>query len=156
MGDHTETLQLDFDPTQISYTQLLELFWQSHTPARKAWKRQYMSAIFVHNAEQQALAEASKAKLVGDVHTPILPASTFYMAEDYHQKFTLQQKGVILAEFRQIYPEMNDFVRSTAVARVNGYLSGYAQLSLVQETLPQIGLSEQTNEQILSTVRYYK
>ena len=83
LGNHTETLQIDYDPTQLSYEALLALFWDSHNPTNRAWSAQYKAAIFAHNAEQVALAEASKAQIAAEktgkwfrrtIHTEILSA----------------------------------------------------------------------------------
>jgi len=59
MGDHTESIQIDYDPTQTSYSDLLKLFWSSHTTSHPAWSKQYMSAIFFANKEQEKDANAS-------------------------------------------------------------------------------------------------
>ena len=59
LGDHTESFQVDYDPTQISYQQLLDIFWDSHNPTRGAWSRQYRAAIFVHNEAQTQLADSN-------------------------------------------------------------------------------------------------
>ena len=56
MGDHSESIQIDYDPARISYEELLEIFWKNHNPTQRAWRRQYMSAIFYHNANQHQLA----------------------------------------------------------------------------------------------------
>lgn len=52
LGDHSETIQIDYDPTQISYGQLLEVFWNSHNPTYEPWSRQYMSIIFYHSEDR--------------------------------------------------------------------------------------------------------
>jgi peptide-methionine (S)-S-oxide reductase len=93
---HAEVVQLDFDPTQVSYLDLLEIFWKSHNPTTlnrqgPDYGTQYRSAIFYHSPEQKAQAEASKAKNAGRFKNPIVteitPASAFYRAEEYHQQY---------------------------------------------------------------------
>ncbi|MCD4673067.1 MAG: peptide-methionine (S)-S-oxide reductase [Anaerolineaceae bacterium] len=88
MGDHAETIQIDFDPHQVSFDELLEVFWQSHNPTSGAWSRQYMSSIFVHDEEQRKQAEASKmhreAELGRKIFTEIADYKGFTLAEDYH------------------------------------------------------------------------
>ena len=83
-GDHTETVEMDFDPKQISYSQLLKMFWENHDPTRCA-SRQYMSAIFYHGDEQKRLAEESRdeqqQKISRKIVTKIAAAETFYNAE---------------------------------------------------------------------------
>ena len=56
IGDHTETVQVDYDPAQITYAELLEVFWQGHNPRSRPYSRQYMAAVFYHNQEQKELA----------------------------------------------------------------------------------------------------
>ena len=76
---------MDFDPETQSYEKLLKIFWSSHD-ATQCHKRQYMSAIFYHSEEQKTLAEKTKKEhretVKKDVQTKILPAETFYVAEE--------------------------------------------------------------------------
>lgn len=153
LGDHSETIQIDYDPTQISYGQLLEVFWNSHNPTYEPWSRQYMSIIFYHSEDQKRLAietkESEEARLGRHIFTEIVPFSEFYLAEDYHQKYYLRQESALMAEFRAIYPATEDFVASTAVARVNGYAGGYGELATLEEELSLLGLSEAGRQRLL-------
>ncbi|GAB3529986.1 peptide-methionine (S)-S-oxide reductase [Pontibacter brevis] len=145
LGDHIETVQLDYDPTQISYHQLLQLFFSSHKATRAPWKRQYMSAVFLHNAAQEQQAWQAKEQvglIIGErVYTEIFPYQAFYMAEDRHQKYKLQRQPSLLEELQEIYPAMPDLVNSTAAARINGYLYGYGNKEKLQHDMAQLGLS---------------
>ena len=128
MADHTETIQIDFDPGVISYRDLLDLFWASHNPCARAWSRQYMSAIFV-SGEAQRLAAEESARRVGaergqDVTTVVAPLEEFHLAEAYHQKYSLRRLGLVTDEFEGMYPDLEAFVRSTAVTRANGVAAG--------------------------------
>ncbi len=100
---HAEVVEVDYDPAKVSYLQLLEVFWASHdptTPNRQGPDvgTQYRSAIFTHDAEQQAEALASKAEhdAGGRLHRPIVteitPTARFYRAEEYHQRY-LEKNG---------------------------------------------------------------
>jgi peptide-methionine (S)-S-oxide reductase len=95
---HAEAVQVEFDPAQVSYDDLLALFWRMHdptTPNRQGPDvgSQYRSAIFVHTPEQERAARASKAKQDESgrhrrpIVTEITPASRFWRAEDYHQRY---------------------------------------------------------------------
>jgi peptide-methionine (S)-S-oxide reductase len=95
---HTEAVQVQYDPAKTSYAKLLEAFWPTIDPVTANAQfcdhgSQYRSAIFYGNADEKALAEASKATLQASgrlkqpIVTEILPASTFYPAEDYHQNY---------------------------------------------------------------------
>jgi peptide-methionine (S)-S-oxide reductase len=97
---HAEAVEVWFDPGQVSYEQLLEIFWRMHnptTPNRQGWDRgsQYRSAIFFHDARQQELAirsrEHEQTSLRKPIVTEIAQASEFYRAEDYHQRYFERQ-----------------------------------------------------------------
>ena len=145
LGDHTETMQLDYDPGSISYEALLKVFWAAHDPAVKCSSTQYMPVIFYHDATQKKLAEqtraAEAARLGREIHTKILPASTFYLAEDYHQKYYLRGHAALLREIRHHYPTDAELVRSTAAARLNGYVGGFGTLAGLQAEIDSLGLS---------------
>jgi len=158
LGDHTETIQIDFDPARITYEQLLNVFWESHDPTDRSWSKQYRNVIFYHNVEQKRAAEKTRdlvaAQLGRRVHTDIESAATFYPAEDYHQKFRLQQDPVLTAEYDAIYPEMKDFVNSTAVSRVNGYLGGYGTAAQLKKEIDSLGLSLEGRKRLLESVPF--
>ncbi len=100
---HAEAVQITFDPAQISYLQLLEVFWQCHDPTQHNRQgpdigTQYRSAIFHHSPQQQTAALASKTQQQNSgstskpIATEIVPASTFYRAEEYHQQY-VEKRG---------------------------------------------------------------
>jgi peptide-methionine (S)-S-oxide reductase len=138
LGNHTETIQIDYDPEKISYEKLLEVFWDSHHPTSKPWSRQYMSIIFYHDEEQRRLAleskESEEVRLGSKIFTEIIPFSNFYLAEDYHQKYYLQGVKELKRDFRAVYADTADFVNSTAAARVNGYVGGYGSVEMLRES----------------------
>lgn len=95
---HTEVVEVTYDPSKVSYERLLEQFWVNHDPTVIDGQfcdkgSQYRPEIFYHSAEQQRLAEGSKAKWEKDkpfkqpILTPISPAGDFWAAEDYHQDY---------------------------------------------------------------------
>jgi methionine-S-sulfoxide reductase len=153
IGDHTETFQIDYDPTQISYRQLLAVFWESHNPTSRSWSNQYKAAVFYHNDVQKQLAmetaEQEAARRNKKIRTEILPFTGFTIAEEYHQKYYLRREKDLMREFEQIYPFADDFVRSTAAARVNGYLGGNGKLEEFHSQLNLLGLSAE-GEQTLA------
>ncbi|MFQ5801615.1 MAG: peptide-methionine (S)-S-oxide reductase MsrA [Candidatus Methylomirabilales bacterium] len=102
---HAEAVEVDYDPSRVSYEELLEVFWSIHDPTSLNRQgpdvgTQYRSAIFFHNVEQEAAAKASKEKLQRSgrykksIVTEITPASEFYPAEEYHQQY-LEKRGPI-------------------------------------------------------------
>jgi peptide-methionine (S)-S-oxide reductase len=103
---HAEAVDVWFDPTLISYEQLLSIFWSIHDPTtvnRQGWDfgSQYRSAIFFHDPEQEKLAIASRddiqAGLSRPVATQIVGASRFYDAEEYHQRYFEKHGGAVCA-----------------------------------------------------------
>ena len=84
-GDHTETIEVVFDPKQTDYRTMLKMFWENHNSTQCA-SRQYMSAIFYHSPDQKRLAEETKAEKQKQLSKPIVTkieaAGTFYAAEE--------------------------------------------------------------------------
>ena len=138
-------MQVEFDPQQVSYAELLNIFWAAHNPLYNSSVRQYRNAVFYLNDAQRQLAEQSRAALeaaLGSaIKTDIEPVTRFYPAEDYHQKYYLRNNAVLFAEFRSLYPDPQQFVASTAAARVNGYLGCNGSPAQLQDELDQLGLS---------------
>ena len=136
---------MDFDPSVVSYGKLLDLFWASHDPREQPVRRQYMSAIFTHSDEQKNLAirtrDREAARRNVRIYTEILPASRFYLAEAYHQKYALRGRAELMKEYEAIYPSFRDFLASTAVTRANGYVAGYGTCETLREELDGLGLS---------------
>lgn len=146
LDGHSETVQITFDPEKISYGELLEVFWDNHNPTLQAWSRQYRSIIFYHNNKQRESAVSSRqgreVTLGREILTEITPFSEFHVAEDYHQKYYLTREETILQDLRSIYPAIEDFVASTAVARINGYVGGYGNRGTLDNELDSLGLSQ--------------
>lgn len=99
---HAEAVQVTFDPTVVTYSKLLEIFWRNIDPTTENAQfadqgTQYRTAVFFHSEEQKRLAEVSKralaasGKFTGEIVTEIVPASTYYMAEDDHQDYFKKQ-----------------------------------------------------------------
>ena len=98
---HAEVVEVTYDPEQISYDELLDVFWAKHDPTqlnRQGWDigDQYRSVVFFHNEEQKEAALRSKAEQQTHHRAPVVtqiePAQTFYVAEDYHQQY-LEKRG---------------------------------------------------------------
>ena len=104
MTGHAEVVEVEFDQSQVSYEDLLNVFWTCHDPTQLNRQgpdvgTQYRSAIFFHSPEQEKAATASKEKLQASgrykrpIVTEIAPVSEFWMAEDYHQQY-LGKRGI--------------------------------------------------------------
>ena len=101
---HAEVVQVEFDPGQVRYDDLLKLFWENHDPTTLNRQgpdvgTQYRSAIFYHTPQQESAAKASKEALMRSgqykrpIVTEIVPASEFWRAEEYHQQY-LEKRGL--------------------------------------------------------------
>ena len=95
---HAEVVDVEFDPSRIAYGELLEIFWACHDPTTRNRQgpdigTQYRSVLFFHSPEQEALARVSKEKLEcsgryrSEIVTEIAPASSYYPADEYHQRY---------------------------------------------------------------------
>ncbi len=97
---HAEAVEVDYDPQEVSYEELLKIFWNNHNPTTLNRQgpdvgKQYRSAVFFHTSEQKKAAIEMKEKLnpiarekfQSDIVTEIKPASDFYRAEEYHQQY---------------------------------------------------------------------
>jgi len=107
---HAEAVEVTYDPAKISYDELLQVFWENHDPTQlnrqgPDWGTQYRSAIFFTSPEQEAAAKVSKEGLENShrfgkkIVTQIVPATTFYEAEEYHQQY-LEKKGLASCHIR--------------------------------------------------------
>ncbi|HEV8608758.1 MAG TPA: peptide-methionine (S)-S-oxide reductase MsrA [Thermoanaerobaculia bacterium] len=101
---HAEAVEVEFDPSKVSYEKLLDVFWENHDPTTKNRQgpdvgTQYRSAIFFHDAEQERVASESKnrqemsGKFRRPIVTEIVPEKPFWRAEDYHQRY-LEKRGL--------------------------------------------------------------
>lgn len=146
LGDHSEAVQMDFDPSKVSFAELLGVFWDSHDPWRRPWSRQYMAAVFCHDEGQRRAAEETRDRLAREggrpVETPILPYAGFYLAEDYHQKHALQRYPELMEELAAHYPDMRGITASTAAARINGFVAGYGGCERLGKEIRGFGLSD--------------
>jgi len=107
---HAEAVEVEYDPAEISYEQLLNAFWENHDPTQRNRQgpdvgSQYRTAIFFHSPEQEATAIASKERLAASgkfsrpIATEIVPSGVFYAGEDYHQQY-LEKRGLASCHIR--------------------------------------------------------
>ncbi|XP_069688065.1 peptide methionine sulfoxide reductase isoform X2 [Periplaneta americana] len=157
LGDHTETIDIDYDANEVTYSELLDLFWNNHDATAKT-TLQYTSIIFYHDNEQKCLAEKTLAeearKKKDPIVTKILPATTFHDAEDYHQKYRLQQHPTLM---KAINLEPGPKVKTSHLAaRLNGYVVGIGGVEQFDGEVKKLGLDEKTAKVVRDLVEKNK
>jgi len=152
LGDHTECIQIDYDPARLTFEQVLDRIWVSHNPCVRTEYKQYRNAIFYETDAQRKAIEASKdrkeAELGKTIKTAVLALTRFHLAEDYHQKYELRCTEGLIEEFKTIYPEAKDLCNSTAAARVNGYIAGKGTREQLKSEIEQLGLSPEGRKRL--------
>ena len=152
LGNHTEALQIDFEPTQISFADIVDIFWKTHDPRCGIRSSQYMTAIWFHDDTQRDIINAAKESIEvlpsEKVQTPVMPLDVFYPAEDYHQKYCLQNSP-LRSHFRAMYPKFDDFKNSTAAARLNGFIAGEGSSQLYDEEHQNYGFQTEDLKRVI-------
>ncbi|GIO32575.1 MULTISPECIES: peptide-methionine (S)-S-oxide reductase MsrA [Paenibacillus] len=159
MGDHTETVEVDFDPAVLSYEDLLNVFWDHHRPENiNGYKgRQYQSMLLYRSLEQKEMIgrvlQKRGAAGKGEPATEIHRFAVFYAAEERHQKYYLKRHSHAVERLLTLYPSIAEMDRSTLAARLNGLAKGYANRSGVLEEINRWPLPEEERERIMACVR---
>lgn len=137
MGDHTETVQLDFSSSIITFEEILEVFWNNHNPINiNNYKgRQYLSLLFYSDDKQketiQHVLRRRKEQGRGEPETEIAPYSGFYLAEAKHQKYYLKRFPNAIEKLNEWFSSQEDLNNSTLAARLNGLAKGYTNLERI-------------------------
>jgi methionine-S-sulfoxide reductase len=150
IGDHTEALQVEFDPKRITFEDLLEVFFAEHDPFQRAWSTQYKAVLWTHGKEQEAVAKKALAALAKEEGreptTELRPAPTFWIAEDYHQKYYLRSRTALFEALLGPKPDGKTVRESTVTARVNGWIGGYGTTEQIAAQVEALKLSEKARE----------
>ena len=115
-----------------------------------------MTAIFTNNDGQKRIAMDSLAKQrlsLGKVQTQVLAKTTFTLAEDYHQKYYLRNDAALMKELAKFHFSEEEFVNSTAVARLSAYVGGHGDASTLERDLPGLGLGTDAGRALLARFR---
>ena len=127
LGDHTEALQVDYDPGTVSYRDLLETVFRSHDPHRQTRKTQYQNVVFAADGDQRETLEAfleAKGLEADAIETRIERLSRFHVAEGYHQKHSLRSDRSVTSVFDEAGYDDADLRESPAAAKLNGRAGG--------------------------------
>lgn len=143
IGDHSEALQIDYDPAVISYERLLEFFWQHHEPCAAAWSRQYQAILFYGDATQERTARASAATVHESegraLRTEVAPLRQFFVAEDYHQKYALRHQDELMRQLAPLFASEAEFRDSPVTAKLNAYCAGDLRFDELRAALAPLG-----------------
>ncbi len=161
MGDHTETLQVDFDSDLISLEQLLDTFWRNHTPRKDGYGgHQYMSLLLFHNSKQNKIIDQVKvkweAKTNQRLETEIKPFEQFTLAEDKHQKYYFKRSKKAYEMILQLFSTHEDFVNSTIAARLNGFVREFGTLHDLKNEINEWRLDEKDRLLLIETIKKLK
>jgi methionine-S-sulfoxide reductase len=146
LGDHTEAIQIEFDPKVVTFERLLEVFWGEHDPCSKPWSTQYKAVLWTHGEEQaraaRAFVEAWRKEHGGEVTTQITAAPRFWIAEDYHQKYRLRAHPGLVKALLGSEATDEQIRESTVAARVNGWIAGHGTAREIEAECTRLGLSK--------------
>lgn len=137
LGDHTEVVQLEFDPDTVAYRDLLSRIFDSHTPQHQTRNTQYQNIVFAETETQRAVLDAflsTRGLTADEIGTRIEQLSRFYPAEDYHQKYNLRSVSSFMNAFEAAGYSDDELRESPIAAKLNGYAAGHD--SAVAEELP--------------------
>jgi methionine-S-sulfoxide reductase len=162
IGDHAEAVSIDFDPTVVTYEELLDRFWTMHRCGSGGGLGQYRVAVFYHNEEQQKLAEKSRARAakkegvaLSEVKTGVSPLGTFTYAEAYHQKHYLTSSSEVRLFLMETYPTAKELADSTVATRLNAYLGwGFDRnVEDLKKEIASYGLPKKLEELVLKRAK---
>lgn len=161
MGDHTETIEVDFDPSLISYEEILRHFWRGHYPNRDAYRgRQYISLLHFHGETQKAAVEKIKGEMEAElgffIETEIAPFEGFTLAEERHQKYYLKRYPGALDQLEDMAPERSILTDSIFAARLNGFVKGFGNREALLEEISGWPIPPEAREQLKQKLKHMK
>ena len=154
IADHTETVQIDFDPTTISFEEILLHFWRNHYPNRDQYKgQQYVSSLRYHNEQQLQIIDQVKMKMEQELGEPIETEITlleqFTLAEQRHQKYYLKRYPKALEQLEPFYSSEESLVDSTFAARLNGFVKGFGTRDQIVTEIQSWQVDESARQQLI-------
>lgn len=146
---------MEYNSEILSFEDIMDLFFKSHTPENKSGCNQYRSIIFYHNEEQKIIAERKKVEyeVKGFLfNTDIVPFDQFHLAEFYHQKYYLQKYPLLVSEVEE--NNEYDFINNVKSTKLNGYCGGYGTIDYLDRDMKKWHFSKNslnTIKEILKT-----
>ena len=156
IGDHSESIQVEYDPTKVSYEQLLAVFWADHDPTYRSSSRQYQAFVFVKGDAQARVAQASLADVASRDKGACRPRSSSSTRSGPPRTTTRSTRSattaLLMAELHAMYPDETAFRESTAAARINGWLGGSGTLASFRAISKDLGLSDRARAHLETLV----
>ncbi|KAH9362407.1 hypothetical protein HPB48_020183 [Haemaphysalis longicornis] len=154
-GDYTEVTRVEYDPSETNFNELLKLFWAHHDPTRSRATKEYMSAIFFHDGDQEKVAkrslEENRKNFKAPIVTQILTLENFYLADESHQKYRLQRQAALYRSL--VESGMKDVTRSHVATRLNGYVGGFGTVAAFDAESHRLGLSADQINAVRALIR---
>lgn len=162
MGDHTETVQIDFDPEMITLENILDVFWNNHNPMNiNEYKGSQYKSLLLYRDENQE--KAMKQVLTqrkelgkGEPATEIAPDSGFHLAEDRHQKYYLKRYPHALEKLGTLYTSQDELMNATLAARLNGLAKGYTNMEHVINEIKQWPIHSSLRDHVITLMKQMK
>lgn len=159
LGDHTEMVEIDFDPQSLRLETILDVFWNGHNPENiNDYKgRQYQSLVLYRDEAQhrviQELMEARKEQGNGTPGTEVVPFAGFYVAEDRHQKYYLKRYPDAIDKLSPLYPTHEELVNATLTARLNGLAKGFTNLARIVQEIQAWPISQEEQAELILLIQ---
>lgn len=143
MGDHTESLQVDYRPDRVTYGDLLRVFWGRHDPTKQSPSRQYENVVLHRDPDQRRAIDRSLEELdtpdTGSVATRVDSLDDFHRAEGYHQKYYLRNDSTLL-QYVEGWSD-REVADSPAAALLNAFAAGHLEVEELRARSRELGLS---------------
>ncbi|MFD0673880.1 peptide-methionine (S)-S-oxide reductase MsrA [Cohnella sp. GCM10027633] len=158
MGDHSEVVEIDFDPAIVPLERLLETFWTNHNPVNiNGYKgRQYQSMLLYRDEEQEEAFHRVKDLMEtsqGSLATEIAPLRAFHLAEPRHQKYYVKRFPDAMAKLCKRYPDEEALHASTLTARLNGLAKGFTNLERIVREAAQWQVGELERAELIALTK---
>ncbi|SFT12921.1 peptide-methionine (S)-S-oxide reductase [Paenibacillus sp. BC26] len=158
-GDHTEMVEIEFDPAIVRLETILALFWNNHNPANinNYRDRLYNSLVLYRDkAQLSVIQEVMKSRGEqgkGVPATEYMPYTVFYPAEDRHQKYFLKRFPDAIAKLRTLFPTDDELTQATLAARLNGIAKGFANMDQIIQEIRTWPIGREEQEEIIHLIK---
>ncbi|MBA2942602.1 peptide-methionine (S)-S-oxide reductase [Paenibacillus sp. CGMCC 1.16610] len=162
LGDHSETVEMDFDSSIVSLEAILHVFWSNHNPVNiNDYKgRQYRSLVLYRDPSQldiiRKVMANSEEQGKGTPDTEVAPFKGFYPAEDRHQKYYLKRYPDAIDKLSTLFPTEEALTNATLAARLNGLAKGYTNRDRIINEIRTWLISGKEQEEIIRLIRGIK